>query len=64
MNGDRFLCLEIVPIRSGAAILLALAVIVRFADPAIAQQDNVREGPKDLGRNGPVPGVSRLGGKR
>jgi mono/diheme cytochrome c family protein len=46
MNRDKFLCLESIPIRSCAAMLLALAVIVRFAEPAIAQQDNVREGQR------------------
>jgi mono/diheme cytochrome c family protein len=46
MNGARFLCLANVPIRSGAAILFALAVIIRFATPAIAQQDNVGEGQR------------------
>jgi mono/diheme cytochrome c family protein len=46
MNRDRSFCLANVPIRSGAATLLALSVIVRFAAPTIAQQDNVGEGQR------------------
>jgi len=46
MKHDKNLCLANEPLRSGATILLALAIAVRFVEPTIAQQDNVGEGQR------------------
>jgi Spy/CpxP family protein refolding chaperone len=55
MNRDKFFCSGTARTRSGLAVLLALAVVVRVAEPAIAQQNDVAEGRRNWAEKAQCP---------